>query len=93
MKWTDAEVLNDDVVKIPPNWLFLHYYEALTILFRVENALRMFVYTVLKDEHKGKWSPQLPHRPGRASAAVGGGPSTREIRTSTTLFTKAASGQ
>jgi hypothetical protein len=56
MKWTDATSTDDESLRIPANWLFLHYYEALTILFRVENALRMFVYVVLKDQHKGKWN-------------------------------------
>jgi hypothetical protein len=52
--WLKAE-LNDRGVAIPENWLFLHYYDALNALFRVENALRMFVYVVLKNARKLKW--------------------------------------
>lgn len=40
---------------IPDSWLFIHYYEALNILFRFENALRLFVYIVLKKEFGKKW--------------------------------------
>ncbi len=52
MKWEDAEKNKDGSVKLPDNWLFLHYYEALTVLFRIENSLRTFVYVVLKDKKK-----------------------------------------
>lgn len=56
MKWTDATPLPEsNGVHIPDNWLFLHYYEALSILFRIENTLRTFVYVVLKDKHKDAW--------------------------------------
>src|SRR5258708_20692662 len=43
-------------LKIPHSWLFLHYYDALSALFRLENALRMFVYIVLKNARKGRWA-------------------------------------
>jgi hypothetical protein len=52
--WRKAE-RNQGGFAIPENWLFLHYYEALNALFRVENALRMFVYVVLKNGRKLKW--------------------------------------
>lgn len=55
MRWTDATPGAENSVKIPNNWLFLHYYEALSILFRIENTLRTFVYVVLKDKHKDEW--------------------------------------
>jgi hypothetical protein len=32
------------------------YYEAFNLLFRIENALRVFVYIVLKNELKEKWA-------------------------------------
>ena len=54
MDWKSAEVSND-VTKIPDSWLHLYYYEALNILFRFENALRLFVYVVLKKELKERW--------------------------------------
>lgn len=40
---------------IPGKWLFPHYYEALNALFRIENALRMLVYVVLKNDKREKW--------------------------------------
>jgi hypothetical protein len=55
MNWQDAEKNKDGSVELPNNWLFLHYYQALTVLFRIENSLRMFVYIVLKDKRKGEW--------------------------------------
>src|SRR5207237_9077479 len=54
-RWRQPESGKDNFIRIPGNWLFLHYYEALTVLFRIENALRMFVYVILKNEHKSKW--------------------------------------
>ena len=44
MEWKAAEVQSDGSTKIPERWLHLYYYEALNILFRFENALRLFVY-------------------------------------------------
>jgi hypothetical protein len=55
MKWNAIFSNNDGSVRIPENWLFLHYYEALNVLFRIENALRLFAYAVLKDEFRNKW--------------------------------------
>jgi hypothetical protein len=52
--WRKAE-RNAAGFAIPETWLFLHYYEALNALFRIENALRMFVYVVLKNARKLKW--------------------------------------
>lgn len=56
MDWKPATVKADGSVSIPKRWLHLHYYEALNILFRMENALRVFVYVVLKNEFKEKWT-------------------------------------
>jgi hypothetical protein len=55
MRWQDPVYLEGDAVKVPTNWLFIHYYEVLSILFRIENSLRMFVYVVLKDKKKSGW--------------------------------------
>lgn len=56
MEWKKAKVNNDNnLVDIPERWLHLYYYEALNVLFRFENSLRVFVYTVLKSQLKGKW--------------------------------------
>ncbi len=53
MEWKPAEIRDDHTFKIPESWLHLYYYEALNILFRFENALRIFVYVILK-QHLGK---------------------------------------
>jgi len=56
MDWKSATTKDDGTVSIPEQWLLLHYYETLNILFRMENALRVFVYVVLKNNFKEKWS-------------------------------------
>jgi hypothetical protein len=53
--WKSPEMAKDGAIKIPERWLHLHYYEALNILFRFENALRLFVYVVLKDRIGKDW--------------------------------------
>lgn len=58
MEWKEAIKKAENTFEIPERWLFLHYYEALTILFRIENSLRVFVYTVLKNQFREKWSEQ-----------------------------------
>ncbi|MCB9420577.1 MAG: hypothetical protein H6667_12280 [Ardenticatenaceae bacterium] len=55
MKWQLIEKKEEGGIKIPSNWLYPHYYEALNALFRIENALRVFVYIVLKNAFKDKW--------------------------------------
>ena len=55
MEWRSAEKDKDGKLEIPKGWLFPHYYDGLTVLFRVENALRLFVYMVLKDRYGSKW--------------------------------------
>jgi hypothetical protein len=56
MEWKSATSKDDGTVALPERWLFLHYYEALNILFRMENALRVFAYVVLKNRFKEKWA-------------------------------------
>ena len=56
MDWKSATTKDDGTVSIPESWLLLHYYEALNILFRMENALRIFVYVVLKNKFHEKWA-------------------------------------
>jgi len=46
---------NENLFQIPRRWVLLRYYEAFNLLFRIENALRVFVYTVLKTEFREKW--------------------------------------
>lgn len=55
MEWLPAEAVEDRNFKIPARWLHLYYYEALNILFRFENALRLFVYVVLKRQLGKDW--------------------------------------
>lgn len=54
MDWQQARQI-EGAVQIPDRWLHLHYYEALNILFRFENALRVFVYVILKRELLEAW--------------------------------------
>ncbi|WP_440642037.1 Swt1 family HEPN domain-containing protein [Bradyrhizobium sp. PUT101] len=56
MDWESAKEKEGGAVEIPKRWLLLHYYEALNILFRMENALRVFVYVVLKNRYGEKWA-------------------------------------
>jgi len=56
MEWKKAKVLSENSYEIPERWLHLHYYEALNILFRVENSLRVFVYSVLKNALFDHWA-------------------------------------
>ncbi len=56
MDWKSATTKDDGTISIPERWLHLHYYEALNVLFRMENALRVFVYAVLKNRFREKWA-------------------------------------
>jgi hypothetical protein len=55
MKWKPIDEKKDGAVNLPDTWLFTHYFEALNILFRVENALRIFLFAVLKTTFKEEW--------------------------------------
>jgi hypothetical protein len=55
MEWKRATQIEGGV-KIPERWILLHYYEAFNVLFRIENALRIFVYIVLKNEFRERWA-------------------------------------
>lgn len=55
MEWSKAEQ-EEGKWKVPGTWVQIHYYEALNLLFRVENSVRVFVYCVLKDELGLEWS-------------------------------------
>ncbi len=56
MDWRTAQTQPDGSFNIPKRWLHIHYYEALNILFRTENALRVFVYVTLKNSLFDKWA-------------------------------------
>lgn len=55
MEWQKSSQSQDGNINIPYNWLFIHYYEALSSLFRIENALRLFVFISLKTELGHSW--------------------------------------
>ncbi|MBI4527694.1 MAG: hypothetical protein HY695_28185 [Deltaproteobacteria bacterium] len=55
MEWKQASPIEGGF-SIPPRWVYLRYYEAFNLLFRIENALRVFVYIVLKNELRDKWA-------------------------------------
>jgi hypothetical protein len=56
MEWKSATKNEQGFITLPKRWLHIHYYEAMNILFRFENSLRVFVYSVLKNEYFEKWS-------------------------------------
>ncbi len=59
MEWEKPEVKSRGVnttYEIPNSWLFIHYYEALNVLFRIENSLRVFVYAILKNTFYDDWT-------------------------------------
>jgi len=57
MEWRKPEFFeNGEQIKIPNGWLHIHYYEALSTLFRIENSLRTFVFFVLKTELGDSWT-------------------------------------
>jgi hypothetical protein len=55
MNWQSPQQRPDGSIVVPDTWLYLHYYDALNVLFRVENGLRLFAYAILKNEFFGKW--------------------------------------
>ena len=55
MQWKQAESIEGGF-SIPQRWVYLMYYEAFNLLFRIENALRIFVYIVLKNKLRDKWA-------------------------------------
>ena len=59
MDWKSAQEEESGIFSIPKRWLHIHYYEALNILFRTENSLRVFVYTILKNKSFEKWADTI----------------------------------
>jgi len=55
MDWKSAAKKAESLYQVPERWLHIHYYEALNILFRVENSLRVFVYVILKNNLYDEW--------------------------------------
>ena len=55
MEWNEAKNIKDNDYNLPGDWLKIEYFEALNILFRIENSLRIFVFVILKNQFKEKW--------------------------------------
>jgi Swt1-like HEPN len=55
MNWKSSQHIDENKYELPGDWLKIEYFEALNILFRFENALRVFVYIILKNEFQEKW--------------------------------------
>ncbi len=57
MEWKSSKKIKEwnNNYEIPTNWLGIEYYEALNILFRVENTLRILVFIILKTQHNIEW--------------------------------------
>jgi len=55
MNWKQARNIENNKFELPGDWLKMEYFEALNILFRIENSLRVFVYIILKNEFRDKW--------------------------------------
>src|SRR5690348_4688750 len=56
MQWYQPSDIEGGGVHIPDRWVYLMYYEAFNLLFRIENALRVFVYLILKNELRNTWA-------------------------------------
>jgi len=55
MEWKKAATVEGGI-SIPERWIYLRYYEVFNLLFRIENALRVFVFIVLKDHLREGWA-------------------------------------
>ena len=55
MDWENIEKQEGNAYLVPETWIYIHYYEALNVLFRIENALRLFVFVILKNEKQDDW--------------------------------------
>lgn len=55
MEWKESKNIENNEYNLPGDWLKIEYFEALNILFRIENSLRVFVYLILKNQFKDKW--------------------------------------
>ncbi len=56
MEWHKHKESDESGLTIPDNWLHIHYYEALSSLFRIENSLRTFVFLILKTKFGDSWA-------------------------------------
>lgn len=51
-----SQTEKENLYYIPDTWLHPFYLEALNILFRYENTLRVFVYSILKSRQGKEWA-------------------------------------
>ena len=56
MEWAQAKQNDEGLIDVPSSWIYITHYEALNILFRIENALRVFVYCILKENYGAQWT-------------------------------------
>jgi hypothetical protein len=70
MDWKLATRNEQGLINVPKRWLHIHYYEAMNILFRFENSLRVFVYAILKNEFLEKWRDCVFTLPGGDSNSI-----------------------
>jgi hypothetical protein len=56
---------------LPGEWLPMHYFEAVNCLFRIENALRLLVYIVLKSHFGEKWTDVALSTEDAQSTSIG----------------------
>lgn len=86
MEWKSAESNKETgLTKIPKRWLHIHYYEALNILFRFENSLRVIVYAVLKKERGLQWPDSNFQLAGQAQQQSIGATAARRISQASTF--------
>ncbi|MEN6351416.1 MAG: hypothetical protein ABFD08_18745 [Syntrophomonas sp.] len=70
MKWENIKSNSDGSLIVPKSWIYPYFYEALNILFRTENALRVFVYSILKNEFYDKWSEEQIFQNGKSIGTI-----------------------
>lgn len=70
MDWKAATKDEKSLHRVPKRWLHMHYYEALNVLFRFENSLRVFVYTVLKNAYGTEWIACQVNANGEGSKTI-----------------------
>lgn len=70
MRWLRSERNNHFGPTIPGGWLNIRYIEALSILFRIENSLRLYVFCLLKENLGAGWRGVQVADPGGESKSI-----------------------
>ena len=55
MEWKEIKHIEHNNYELPGNWVKGEYFDAFNSLFRIENALRIFLYIILKENKNEKW--------------------------------------